>query len=232
MSNLPLCSEQLAEQVIIAVCAVPFLLYETWNRTPNLGRKKIIPFPLLLAIPFEKPEKCSPPSPPLMILCFSTPCYFCVCFCCILNNAGINTAVATEWFQLMEVHVLPIAQRSPSVHKWAMTGTSGDRKLTGRLQWTKQVAKPVEVHLFLLYQGSDRLVAENGNLEWKFLKKRDTYHQEVSLPLLLSRQGQNFNSSRCFELKQNPTPFLFSSHSIFPHSRNPDHRNAHHCLSN
>lgn len=60
------------------------------------------------------------------------------------------------------------------------------------------------------------LAMRNGILEWKFLKKIDAYRQREFLPLLLPRQGQNLNGSRCFELVQNSSSCLFSSHSISP----------------
>lgn len=58
------------------------------------------------------------------------------------------------------------------------------------------------------------LTMQNGILEWKFLKKIDTYRQREFFPLLLPRQGQNLYGSRCFELVQNSSSCLFSSHSI------------------
>lgn len=199
--------------------------YETWNRTPNLGRKKDNLFSSIVGIAVLEVREMQPP--------FSSANDPVHSGAAVLASAaswemlgwiGLFPAEGSSWWKALS------AQRAPSVLKWAVTATSGDRELPSRLQRAEHQANPLKLYLFLLYQGSDIRVTETGLLKQEFLKKIDIYHWELFLPLSFSRHGQYFNSSRCSEL--NPIPLLFSSHSMSPPSHNPDHRNAHHCLSN
>lgn len=179
--------------------------HETWNSTPSLGRKKIIPCPLLLALLSWKSEKCIPPCPLLMML----PRVVLLCLLLLHPTKCWDGFGCSHWRIPADGRLcLP---RDPHLcTNLAVTVTSGDRKLPSRLQRAEQEVKPLKLYLFFIILGI-RQKSDRGRLAGKkFLKKRDIYHQGLFLPSLFSRHGQNFNSLRCFELKQ--TQFFSFSH--------------------
>lgn len=144
MSNLPLCSEQLSEQVIIAVCMAWNLQQDSLEEKP--WKKKDNPFSSIVGITVLEVREMQPPFSSANDPVHSGAAVFASAASReMLGWVWLFPLKGSSWWKALS------AQRSPSVHKWAVTATSGNRKLPSRLQWAEQEANLLELYLFLLY---------------------------------------------------------------------------------